>query len=64
MSVTDRWWQTTKRGDKKVRTKRPEHGTGQRWEVRWRDDAGQSHKKRFDLQDEARDWDATPFPDR
>ena len=59
MSVTDRWWQTTKRGDKKVRTKRPEYGTGQRWEVRWRDDAGQSHKKRFDLQDEARDWDAT-----
>ena len=58
MSVTDRWWRVTVRDGKKVRTKRPEYGLGQRWEVRWRDADNRSRKKRFDLQDDALDFDA------
>jgi integrase len=49
--IDDRWYRTDKATGKKVPTDR--HGTGKRWDVRWRDDAGGQRHKAFTRKDDA-----------
>jgi integrase len=49
--IDDRWYRTDKATGSKVPT--PRHGTGRRWDVRWRDDAGSQRHKAFTRKDEA-----------
>ncbi|WP_405084497.1 tyrosine-type recombinase/integrase [Microbispora sp. NBC_01389] len=63
MTVYDRWHKSRPRpGDarcsehKKAPTS--EHGVGERWQVRWRDDAGQQRKKNFERKADADRFDA------
>ena len=50
MSVVDRWKTNGKRNSN--------WGQGMRWEVFYRDATGRQRRKRFDLRDEAKDYDA------
>ncbi|MGS2640246.1 tyrosine-type recombinase/integrase [Streptosporangium sp. G12] len=64
MAVTDRWHKSRPRpGEPKCRC-RPakvptaEHGQGKRWQVRWRDDAGEPQKLNFEKLPDAQSKDA------
>ncbi|MEU0520150.1 tyrosine-type recombinase/integrase [Streptosporangium sp. NPDC006007] len=63
MTVYDRWHKSRPKPDdlkcsehKKALTS--EHGVGERWQVRWRDDAGQQRKKNFERKVDADRFDA------
>lgn len=52
--IDDRWYRTDKATGTRVPTSR--HGTGKRWDVRWRDDAGRQRHKAFDRRADAERW--------
>jgi integrase len=49
--IDDRWYRTDKATGSRVPATR--HGTGRRWDVRWRDDAGGQRHKAFKRKDDA-----------
>ena len=51
MAVNDRWTNRDK-------TRSPEYGCRERWQVRWRDDQGRQRKKSFALKAAAQSYDA------
>lgn len=55
MSVTDRWHTLADDG---TPVPTPDHGRGSRWEVRYRDAFGTRTSRRFDDEDQAREFDA------
>ena len=56
--ATDRWERIEQQGRKKTRVRTKDYGKGLRWEVRYRDAAGRSCRKRFAYKDEALDFEA------
>ncbi|MET7459066.1 site-specific integrase [Nonomuraea sp. NPDC005501] len=63
MTVYDRWHKSRPRpGDAKCaehnRVPSSDHGKGERWQVRWRDDHGEQRKKNFDKRAAADAFDA------
>ncbi len=55
MTVADRWTRRDPTTGRRVRSAR--HGTGKRWEVRWRE-AGTQHRRAFSVKEDAEAWDA------
>lgn len=63
MTVYDRWHKSRSRpGEEKCGDHRKvptaDHGQGDRWQVRWRDEQGSQRKKAFGRKAEAEAWDA------
>ena len=63
MTVSDRWHKSRSRpGEEKCGDHRKvptaDHGQGDRWQVRWRDEQGSQRKKAFGRKAEAEAWDA------
>jgi hypothetical protein len=63
VSVTDRWHKARPRpGEEKCRQHKiapsADHGQGDRWQVRWRDEQGRQKKKAFAKKSDADNYDA------